>query len=73
MKVFVTAKIRSKNPGIEKMDDSHYTVAVRQAPQGGQANVAIIEILAEYFGVGISKISIISGYTGKHKVFEVNN
>ena len=86
MKIFVTAKPNSKNERIEKIDssspldfdqgfgqagDSHFIVAVKAPPVRGRANLAIIKALAAYFKVPIVCVRIVSGYTSRQKIIEV--
>ena len=71
MKIFVKSKPRAREEKIEKIDDDHYAVAVKEAPERGRANQAIAKVLAKYFKVPFVDIMLISGATGRQKVFEV--
>lgn len=71
MKIFIKAKPSAKEAGVEKLNDDNFIVSVKEPPVKGMANVAIIEILAEYFKVLPSQIKIISGYTSKNKIIEI--
>mgnify|MGYP001577865358 FL=1 len=71
MKVFVKAKPNSKVPKIEKIDAEHFTVAVRERPKDGQANIAIQEVIADYFKVAPSRVRLVSGFSSKNKIFEI--
>ena len=51
MKIFVTAKPNAREDKVEKIDDTHFVVWTTELPVKGQANFAIIKLLAEYFGV----------------------
>jgi len=57
MKIFVKAKPNAKS--------------VKEPPRQGRANAAIARALAEYFGVPLSSVRIISGFSSKQKIFEV--
>jgi hypothetical protein len=46
-------------------------VKVNQPPEDGKANKAVIELLAEYFKVRKSAISIIAGETSRNKIIEI--
>ncbi|MEK7508127.1 MAG: DUF167 domain-containing protein [Patescibacteria group bacterium] len=72
MKIFVTAKPNSKMPGVAKIDETHFIVAVREPPREGRANYAITKALAQYFGVPTIGVCLISGATSKQKVFEIS-
>src|SRR3989338_10425227 len=61
MKIFVKVKPRAKEEKVEKIDGINFKVQVRQPPEKGRANLAVIRVLADYFGVSQSNIQIVSG------------
>ncbi len=71
MKIFVKAKPGAKSEKVEKIDDSHFIVSVKEPPVQGMANQAIVRALAEYFGVALSGIKIVSGFASRQKIIEV--
>lgn len=71
MKIFVTAKPGAKEERVEKSDETHFVVSVKEPPVQGKANRAILKALAAHFRVSISCVSIVSGYTGRQKIIEV--
>ena len=71
MKIFVTAKTNAKLEKIERLDTTHYKVAVTASPIDGKANQALIKVLAKHFGVAKSLVELKSGETSKQKVFEI--
>lgn len=72
MKIFIQAKPNSKEQKIEKIDDSHFIVAIKEPPVRGKANEAIIKVLADYFNAAPSQVKIISGHTSRHKIISIN-
>jgi len=70
MKIFVEAKPGSKNEGIEQVDEKHFVVRVKELPIQGRANRAIIKALAKYLSIAPSRITLVSGFSSKQKVFE---
>lgn len=48
-----------------------YVVSVKEPPLQGRANVAVSRLLAEYFEVPNTLVSLVSGASSKIKVFEV--
>ena len=80
MKVLVKEKPNSKEDRVEPPTPpdvfggvgQFYTVSVKEPPVRGRANEAIIRVLAEYFGVSKSQIRIISGWSSRQKVIEVD-
>lgn len=71
MKIFIKAKPSAKENKIEKLNETHFVVSVKEPPIKGMANAGIIKVLAEYFKVSPSQIKIISGYTSKNKIIEI--
>ncbi|MDP2705675.1 MAG: DUF167 domain-containing protein [bacterium] len=73
MRIFVSAKPAAREESIEKIDETHFVVAVKEPPIQGRANQAIIRALAEYFNVSSSQIAIVSGWTSRQKVIEIGS
>ena len=48
-----------------------FIVKVKEPPQEGKANRALIKVLAEHFGVPKSQVRIVSGLKSKSKVIEI--
>ena len=51
--------------------DGTLRVSVKAPPHGGQANVALLELLASELGVAKSRLSIVRGLTSRDKVVAV--
>ena len=71
MKIFVKVKPKFRENKIEKITEGHFALWVKEAPEKGRANIAVLKLLAEYFNVPVSSIKFISGQTSKNKVFEI--
>ncbi len=79
MKIFVKAKPRAKHfdkaqckeGSVEKIDDTHFVVAVKEPPVEGRANAAVVRVLADFLNVAPSRLRIISGHTTSQKVIEI--
>lgn len=72
MKITITVKPGSKKgPLVEKQVDGSYIVYLREKPHDGEANVALIKLLSDYFDVAKSQIAIISGQKSHHKIVEI--
>ena len=71
MKIFVKAKPNAREEKIEKISENSYVVSVKAPPVQGQANRAIIEVLAIYFKVPKSCVNIVAGHTSKQKIVEI--
>lgn len=73
IKIFVKVKTRSKKEGVEKHDDSHYTVRVNSLPKDGEANERVILLLSLYFGCAKSSIILSKGFKNPEKTFLLRN
>jgi len=71
MKVFVKAKVFAKEERVEKIDESHFVVQVREAPVRGAANRAITKALARYFNASVERVVMVSGFSSREKIFEI--
>lgn len=71
MRIFVTAKTRAREEGVERKDDTHFVVSVKAMPIEGKANDAIIKLLAKHLKVPKSALTLRSGATRKNKVFDL--
>lgn len=71
MKIFIKVKPKAKEEKIIKVDDVNFKVWVKEAPEKGRANLALIKLLAGYFNVNRSDIKILSGSGSKLKIIEI--
>ena len=71
MKIFVKAKPNAREEKVEKVDETHFVVSVKEPPVQGKANAAIIKALAKYFDVAPSSVRLVSGFAFREKVFEI--
>lgn len=67
MKIAIRVTPHSKVDGIVKQDDI-YLVKVKAAAKEGKANEAAIKLLADYFKVPKSAVTIKTGLTGRNKI-----
>jgi uncharacterized protein (TIGR00251 family) len=70
MKIQVRVKPNSRTEEVSQEGES-VIVKVREPPEEGKANQAVIRLLAKHFGVASSKVRILSGFRSKSKVVEV--
>ena len=71
MKIFVKAKPDAWENLVEKVDETHYVVSVKEPPIDGRANYAIIKLLAKHFNVSPLQVKLVSGFSSRQKVFEI--
>jgi uncharacterized protein len=60
-----------KEPEIIKKSADSFDVKVKEKPQMGQANEAVISLLAYYFEIPRHKIRLIKGGKERNKIFEI--
>jgi len=71
MKVLVKVKLKAKKNQAKRIDEAHFEIAVKEPPVRGRANKTVIRLLAEYFSVRQSAVSIIAGLTSRQKVVQI--
>lgn len=71
MRIFVKAKPSARQEKVEKIDETHFAVWVKEPPKEGKANKAISRVLSDYFAVPASMVNLVSGYASRQKVFEI--
>jgi len=62
----------TKGPLVAIQPDGSLLVYVREIAADGEANEALIKLLAKHLDVPKSCISIIRGHTSRHKTIEVD-
>ena len=73
MKLSIKVQPRSSKEVVEKLADGSYKVFVHAPPADGEANKAVIEVLAKHFKIAKSSVKIITGDTNKNKIIEIVN
>ena len=71
MKILAKVKANSKKVFIKK-EGGEYIIAVKEPAREGKANEAVVEVVAEYFGVPVSQVRIVSGHTFNKKIIEIS-
>jgi len=61
---------RARRNAVDVQPDGSYRVYTTAAPADGDANAAVIKMLAKHLGVPKSTIKIIRGQTARDKVLE---
>ena len=73
MKISVHLKPNSRHrEEVVANDDGLLTIYTKAPAIEGRANLAVVKLLAKYFGVALSKVKLIRGAASKYKVFEVD-
>ena len=68
----VRVQPKSSRNQVDGFQDGTLRVRVTAAPTEGQANAAVIAILAKTLGVSKSRLEIIRGYSSRDKVVSVD-
>jgi uncharacterized protein (TIGR00251 family) len=71
LKIYVRVKPNAKQEKTEKVGERDFSVWVKEKPQEGKANKAVIKVLSEYFEVPQSRIILLKGQSSKEKIFEI--
>lgn len=71
MRIYIKVIPRSSKNEITKISEGEYKVKLTAPPVDGQANDMLIKVLAEYFDVSRSKLTIIGGKSAKIKIIEI--
>ncbi len=72
MKISVKAHPKSRVSKIIRKSEREFEVWVREAPDKGKANMAVIEALAEILRLPKSRLSIVSGQAGRNKIIQID-
>jgi len=71
MRIYIKVSPRSSKNEIVQLSEGEYKVKLTAPPVDGQANEALIKLLAKFFGVPKSAISIVGGKTAKIKMVDI--
>lgn len=72
MRIYAKVIPRAGKNEVEKISDSEYKVRVTAVPERGKANEAVVELLAKYFEVPKSSVSIVGGKSTRTKIIDIN-
>ena len=71
MRFNVKVKPGSKKNSVEKIDDEHMVVRVKEKAIEGRANDAVIAQLSEYFNIPRGRIKVIVGLKSRNKIIDI--
>lgn len=71
MKIAVRVKPGSSQEKVVSLDDDSLVVYCHARAHDGEANAAVVRLLAEYYGVAKSSVQIVRGTKGRDKVVEI--
>ena len=71
MRLYVRVTPRAGRNEVIKISEGEYKVKVTTPPEKGKANKSVIDLLADYFRVPKSFISIVGGKTTRIKIIDI--
>ncbi len=71
MKIYVKAYPKSRLESVERADEESFKVYIKEPPEKGKSNRAIIKLLARHFNVPSSRVKILAGHTARNKIIEI--
>lgn len=71
MKISVSVKTNKKQVSFQETAPMTYEAELTSPAKDNKANQQLIRIVADYYGVSTSRVSIVSGKTYKKKVLEI--
>jgi uncharacterized protein (TIGR00251 family) len=72
-RISVTVKPNAKSATITKISDREFRATVREPAQDGKANLALVDLLARYFAIPKSTITIVRGHASRRKIVDLGN
>jgi uncharacterized protein (TIGR00251 family) len=67
----VLVQPRASRAKVGPLHDGRLKIAVTSAPVDGEANAAVIELLAKVLGVPHRAVEVVAGHTSRRKTIEV--
>jgi len=71
MRIYVKVSPRSSKNEVVKIAEGEYKVKLTAPPVDGHANVMLVKVLADFFEVSKSSVTIVGGKTTKTKIVEI--
>lgn len=73
LRIYVKVFSRSGRNEVVEIAKNQFEVRVTALPVKGEANEAILKMLAKHFKVAKSLISIVGGKTAREKIIDIDN
>jgi uncharacterized protein (TIGR00251 family) len=68
----VRVKPRSSRSSIDGFRDGALHVRVTAPPAGGEANEALLRLLATELGIGVTRLAVVHGHSSRNKTVSVD-
>jgi uncharacterized protein len=72
MEIELKVKTKAKQEKIEKINEKSFIVWVKEAPEKGKANQAVIKVVAKFLKISQNNIKILRGKASSHKILEID-
>jgi uncharacterized protein len=69
----IKARPNSHPVGIEKESEERWIVRIKESPENGKANEAVIKLVAKELKIPKSKIKILKGNTSREKLLKIED
>lgn len=73
MRIFIKVKTGARKESVEKIDEDNYIIFVKERPEKGLANRAVIRTLSRHFGILQQDVKIISGLSSRKKIIKISS
>ena len=71
LRIWVTVKPQARNQEVKKIAEAEYIALVRAPAREGNANEALMALLANHFSVPKSSVKIIRGQRSRKKLVQI--
>jgi len=71
MKLFLKVRASAKLKKVERVDEDHFIIWVREPARNGKANQAVIKALSKYLNTPRSAMNIVRGHSSKNKTVKI--
>ena len=71
-KIWLTVKPLAKKESIEERSDTDFVVSIHAPARDGKANAQLVEILADHFHTGKSRVRIVRGHSSRKKLIAID-
>jgi len=71
MRIYTKVSPRSSKNEVVKISEGEYKVKITAPPVDGEANKMLIKVLADYFKVAKSDVSIVGGKSARTKIVDI--
>jgi uncharacterized protein (TIGR00251 family) len=67
----VRVQPRASSQQLEKISENEFRARLTSVPEKGKANAELLELLADYLDVPVSRLRLVRGQTARIKVVEI--